>query len=447
MNLRDKKEHRVISALTNNEMHLYNYAGDVKPEMMVNNKHKAILSAMHELMQRGIKVSWSSIAGQLKKSDELDNVGMDYITSLKPMVSSYSIKDDIKAIKDAYVKRVLYNNANAIIEDLKNDDLVSGFDLHQRLQEQLDLVINNVHVEGEKTIKDVVNKSMEEIARAIENKHKGITPGITTGLNAVDSRFGGYHPTDLIVLAARPGMGKTAYAINCIREACINKQMPMVVFSLEMSAEQLVQRLVSQFTGISTESMRSGVLSTKQHQEVERWHKKISVSPLIIDDTPRMHLTQMQMRAKKYKRKNDIKMIIVDYLQLMRATAGSREQEVSQISAGLKGMAKEMDVPVLALAQLSREVEKRGGAKIPQLSDLRESGSIEQDADMVQFIYRPEAAGFEHDKDGNALPDGLAYIVTRKNRHGQLGQVECRFIKHSTKFEDYEHTTDNGEPF
>ncbi|MFM2136701.1 MAG: replicative helicase, partial [Bacteroidota bacterium] len=277
----------------------------------------------------------------------------------------------------------------------------------------------------------------------------GVT-GVESGFTALDRVTSGWQKSDLVILAARPGMGKTAFVLSLARNATIEFNKPIALFSLEMAADQLVKRMVSSETGISSEKLRKGTLDEVEWQKLVSQTGKLSQAPLYIDDTPALSVFEFRSRCRRLKAMHDIQMVIVDYLQLMRADldnkSGNREQEISTISRSLKAVAKELNVPIIALSQLSRQVETRGGSKRPQLSDLRESGAIEQDADMVLFIYRPEYYGMEFDEDNNPTR-GVAEVIIAKHRNGALDTVKLKFIDHLAKFTDLDFSEMSaGEP-
>lgn len=268
----------------------------------------------------------------------------------------------------------------------------------------------------------------------------GVT-GVQSGFTDLDRITSGWQRSDLVIVAARPGMGKTAFVLSLARNAAITFGRPVAVFSLEMSSVQLVQRMISSETGISSDKLRKGALDKAEWEKLVSMTGKLSESPIFIDDTPALSVFDLRSKCRRLKAMHNIDLIIVDYLQLMRAEvdtkSGNREQEISTISRSLKAIAKELNVPIIALSQLSRMVENRGGSKRPQLSDLRESGAIEQDADMVTFIYRPEYYGIEFDEDNNPTK-GTAEIIIAKHRNGALDTVKLKFINHLAKFTDLE---------
>ena len=252
----------------------------------------------------------------------------------------------------------------------------------------------------------------------------------------------GWQKSDLVILAARPAMGKTAFVLSCARNAAVDFHKPVVVFSLEMSSVQLVNRLISGETEIEQEKIRKGTLEEWEWQQIHSKIGRLEQAPLIIDDTPALNIFEFRAKCRRLKSQHDIQLIIVDYLQLMQGKSadgkggGNREQEIGSISRALKSVAKELNVPVIALSQLSRAVETRPGAsKRPMLSDLRESGSIEQDADMVLFLYRPEYYGLEVDEDNNPT-QGVGEVIIAKHRNGETGRVRLKFVGKYVKFTD-----------
>jgi replicative DNA helicase len=248
----------------------------------------------------------------------------------------------------------------------------------------------------------------------------------------------GWQPSDLIIIAARPAMGKTAFVLSMARNMAIDHESPVAFFSLEMSSVQLMMRLIIAETGLSGTDIKSGRLTPEQWRHLESATKPLGTAPLFIDDTPALSVFEFRSKARRLKIHNDIKIIIIDYLQLMTGNAeskGNREQEVAFISRTLKAIAKELNVPIIALSQLSRATETRGGSKRPQLSDLRESGAIEQDADIVAFIHRPEYYGMNTDENGMPTA-GMAEIIIAKHRSGAATDVKLRFLKEQTRFMD-----------
>jgi replicative DNA helicase len=268
--------------------------------------------------------------------------------------------------------------------------------------------------------------------------------GIPTGFDKLDLLTSGWQPSDLVILAARPGMGKTAFVMSMAKNMAIDFNHPVAIFSLEMSSVQLITRMISSETGISSEKLRKGNLETYEWEALNVKVKKLSEAPIFIDDTPSLSVFDLRAKARRLVSQHDVKAVIIDYLQLMTAgsttkSTGNREQEISTISRNLKALAKELNVPVIALSQLSRAVETRGGSKRPLLSDLRESGAIEQDADIVSFIYRPEYYGLTEWDDEERTPcEGQAEFIVAKHRNGGLENIRMKFIGRLAKFANLE---------
>ena len=274
-------------------------------------------------------------------------------------------------------------------------------------------------------------------------RNKGAFNGVPSGFMALDRVTMGWQPSDLIIIAARPSMGKTAFALSMTRNITIDYNKPVGYFSLEMSAQQLEMRLLVAESGLDFRDLRNGQLTPDQRKHLETL--PLANAPLFIDDTPALSIFEFRSKARRLKLQHDVQLIIIDYLQLMTGpseTRGNREQEVSAISRSLKSIAKELNIPIIALSQLNRSVETRGGNKRPQLSDLRESGAIEQDADIVAFIHRPEYYGIHHDEDGIELQPGTTEIIVAKHRNGAVEDVKLRFIKEQAKFTNLDDVPD-----
>ena len=284
----------------------------------------------------------------------------------------------------------------------------------------------------------LLSQAIQEIEDR-KNKEDGLT-GVPSGLSALDRVTSGWQPSDLVIIAARPGMGKTAFVLSTLRNAAIDFKKPVAIFSLEMSSVQLVNRLISAEAELESEKIKRGDLADYEWEQLLHKTAKLSDAPIFIDDTPGLSILELRAKCRRLVAQHGVSLIVIDYLQLMtgdssKNAGGNREQEIASISRALKGIAKELNVPVLALSQLSRAVETRGGDKKPQLSDLRESGSIEQDADMVMFLYRPEYYGITQDEEGMPL-NGTGEVIIAKHRNGRLENVQLKFIGKFTKFTD-----------
>ena len=284
--------------------------------------------------------------------------------------------------------------------------------------------------------KDILARALKQIEDASKNTSAFV--GVPSGFMAIDRVTLGWQPSDLIIVAARPSMGKTAFVLSMARNMAIDHESPVAFFSLEMSDVQLMMRLIVAETGLSGSDIKSGRLTPEQWRHLESSTKPLGMAPLYVDDTPALSVFEFRSKARRLKIHNDIKIIIIDYLQLMTGSTeskGNREQEVAFISRTLKAIAKELNVPIIALSQLSRATETRGGSHRPQLSDLRESGAIEQDADIVAFIHRPEYYGINLDENGMPTA-GLAEIILAKHRNGAVTDVKLRFLKDQARFAD-----------
>jgi replicative DNA helicase len=288
---------------------------------------------------------------------------------------------------------------------------------------------------GYQTMGALASKALKQIEE-LKDKEEGLT-GVPTGFTALDRLTSGWQPSDLIIIAARPGMGKTSFVLSLAKNASMDYNKGIALFSLEMSALQLAQRLISMESEITLANLRTGKLQEYERQQLRSAIERIGNAPIYIDDTPGINIFELRAKCRRMKLQYDIQLIIIDYLQLMSGGGenqrGNREQEVSAISRALKSLAKELQVPVIALSQLSRAVEVRGGSKRPQLSDLRESGSIEQDADIVSFIYRPEYYQMHEDDDGTSLK-GIAEVIVAKHRNGATDTVKLRFTDQFARF-------------
>jgi replicative DNA helicase len=289
---------------------------------------------------------------------------------------------------------------------------------------------------------------MHRAMETIESYHgrQGMVTGVTTGFTKLDELTSGLQNGELIIVAGRPSMGKTAFSLNVARNAAVLGKTPVAIFSLEMSRDQLALRLLCAEARVDAHGVRTGTLADHEWQKLSTCVGTLAESPIYIDDTPGMGVLEMRAKARRLKKEKGRGLLIIDYLQLMEGprSAESRQQEISTISRSLKALSKELAVPVIALSQLSRAVEVRGGEKRPMLSDLRESGAIEQDADVVLFIYRPEFYGITTDEDGHSV-EGRAEVIIGKQRNGPVGTIHLSFVKQWAKFENY--AAEQDSPF
>lgn len=410
-------------------------------EVFYKEAHQFIFDAIHTLFEDGQPIDLLTVSNQLKRSQKLDKAGGEfYLVQLTQKVSSSAhIEFHARIILQKYIQRSLIKISNEIIEDAY-DETTDVFDLLDNAEAKLYEVTQRNLKRSTETAQNLVieaKKRIEEIA----NK-EGLS-GIPSGFTKVDKLTSGWQPSDLIIIAARPGMGKTALTLSMARNIAVEHSIPVAFFSLEMSSVQLITRLISSETGLNSEKLRTGDLEKHEWEQLNVKVKRLEKAPLFIDDTPSLSIFDLRAKARRLASQHGIKLIMVDYLQLMTAggsqKGGNREQEISTISRNLKALAKELDVPVIALSQLSRAVETRGGSKRPLLSDLRESGAIEQDADIVSFIYRPEYYKIEEWDDEEHTPtEGQAEFIVAKHRNGGLDEIKLRFIGKLGKFENLE---------
>jgi len=368
--------------------------------------------------------------------------GAYYVTKLtNAVVSTANIETHSRIILQKFIQRELIRISGEIIGDAYEDS-TDVFDLLDDAESKLFEITNNHLRKNFDSIDTVLVKTIQRI-EDLRHKQEEIT-GVPSGFPSLDKITYGWQPTDLIILAARPSVGKTAFALNLARNAALHptKPVPVAFFSLEMSSAQLVQRILSAESEIFMEKIARGRL---EEHEMKQLYKKgidrLAKAPIFIDDTPALNIFELRAKCRRLKNKHNVGFIIIDYLQLMSGTSdnrnGNREQEISRISRDLKGLAKEIQVPIIALSQLSRAVESRKeGEKIPQLSDLRESGAIEQDADMVMFLYRPEYYGITANEMGESNK-GETHVKIAKHRNGALDTIKLRALLHIQKFTEY----------
>jgi replicative DNA helicase len=409
----------------------------LQSEAFYKEAHKHIFEAIFQLFTDSQPIDLLTVSSQLKKNAKLELAGGDYylIQLTQKISSSAHIEFHSRIILQKYIQRSLIRISNEIIEE-SYDETTDVFDLLDKAESRLYEVTQGNIKRSSETAQSLViqaKKRIEEIA----NK-EGLS-GSATGFEKLDKVTSGWQPSDLVIIAARPGMGKTAFVLSMARNIAIDFGHPVALFSLEMSSVQLITRLISSETGLSSEKLRTGKLEKHEWEQLSVKVKDLEKAPLFIDDTP-----SLRAKARRLASQHGIKLIIVDYLQLMTAGGngkggGNREQEISTISRNLKALAKELEVPVIALSQLSRAVETRGSSKRPLLSDLRESGAIEQDADIVSFIYRPEYYKIEEwDDDEQSPTEGQAEFIIAKHRNGSLENIRLKFIGNLGKFDNLE---------
>jgi replicative DNA helicase len=416
----------------------------LKPECFYVEANQRIYRAMQTLQQKNQPIDILTVVEELKSKEELDMVGGPYyVTRLtNAVVSSANIEAHSRIILQKFIQRELIRISGEIISD-SYEDSTDVFDLLDEAESKLFEITNNHLRKNFDSIDTVLVKTVQRM-EDMRHRNEDIT-GVPSGFPTLDRITYGWQNTDLIILAARPSVGKTAFALNLARNAALSasKPTPVAVFSLEMSAGQLVQRILSAESEIWLEKIARGKL--QEHEMKQLYAKgiqKLAQAPIFIDDTAALNIFELRAKCRRLKNKHNIGLIIIDYLQLMSGAGEgkntNREQEISQISRNLKQLAKELQVPIIALSQLSRAVETRKeGNKMPQLSDLRESGAIEQDADMVMFLYRPEYYDITANEMGESNK-GETHVRIAKNRNGMLDTIKLRALLHIKKFAEME---------
>lgn len=414
-------------------------------EVFYKEAHQLIYDAIYTLFQNSEPTDLLTVANQLRKTGNLEQVGGDYyLVSLTQKVSSSAhIEFHARIILQKYIQRKLISISSEIIEEAY-DETVDVFDLLDDAETKLFEVTQGNLKKGSEDAQGLVKQAIDKI-QEISNK-KGMS-GVATGFSRLDELTSGWQPSDLVILAARPGMGKTAFVMSMAKNMAIDFDTPVAIFSLEMSSVQLITRMISSETGISSGKLRKGNLEPHEWEQLNVKVKNLSKAPIFIDDTPSLSIFDLRAKARRLASQHGIKIIVIDYLQLMTAgnsSGGNREQEISTISRNLKALAKELSIPVIALSQLSRAVETRGGSKRPLLSDLRESGAIEQDADIVSFIFRPEYYGLTEWDDEERTPcEGQAEFIVAKHRNGGLENIRLKFTGHLAQFSNLDEDFGN----
>lgn len=412
----------------------------LKPDVFYKESHQIIFASIRNLFQKSEPVDLLTVTAELRKTGQLEFVGgAFYVTELTNRVASAAnIEFHARIISQKFIQRELIKISTEVINKAY-EDTTDVFELLDEAEKNLFEVTENNLKRGSENMSDLIRQSLEELEK-IKDVEGGLT-GVPTGFKVLDEVTSGWQKADLIIVAARPGMGKTAFIMSCARNAAVDFKRPVAIFSLEMSSVQLVNRLISGEAELESSKLRKGNLERHEWQQLHSKIGKLADAPIYIDDTPALSVFDLRAKARRLKSQYDIQLLIVDYLQLMRGNVdnkgSNREQEIGTISRSLKAIAKELNIPVIALSQLSRKVEERGGVKRPILSDLRESGSIEQDADMVIFLNRPEYYGLVQDEEGNSTKD-LAEVIIAKHRNGSIEDVKLSFLNKYVKFANRE---------
>ncbi len=407
----------------------------LKPQSFYKEAHQKIFQVIIDLSTKHEAIDILTVTEALKKNNHLDEVGgAIYISQLTGRVASAAhLEFHARIVAQKFIQRELIRVSSEI--------QANAFDDSQDVDELLDFSEQELFKIAEGNIKKEtvkINKLMQLAINQIEeaSKREDSLSGVPSGFTKLDRLTSGWQKSDLVIIAARPSMGKTAFVLSMARNIAVDHNRPVAFFSLEMASLQLVTRLIVSETELPSDRIRNGRLEPWEWEQLDYRIKNLVESPIYIDDTPAISIFELRAKCRRLKNLYDVQLIIIDYLQLMSGTPetrGNREQEVSAISRSLKGIAKELDVPIIALSQLNRSVELRAGNKKPQLSDLRESGAIEQDADLVIFIHRPEKYGIDVDENQNSLK-GIAEIIVAKHRNGAVGEVALKFKEEFAKF-------------
>lgn len=418
----------------------------LRAESFYKESHQVIYEAIIKLFERSNPVDLLTVTEELKKSGDLEKAGGGYylVELTHRVASAANIEYHARIIAQKHIQRELISVSTSTIKDAY-EDTTDVFTLLDEAEKGLFSITQNNLSRSYESMGTISNRVLKQI-EAISGNEGGLT-GVPSGFTDLDRLTSGWQASDLIIIAARPGMGKTSLVLAVCLNAARDFNKGVALFSLEMASAQLVQRLISMESEIAGSKLRNGKLEDYEWQQLKTTIERLNSVPIFIDDTPAINIFELRAKCRRLKQQHDIQLIIIDYLQLMTGTTegknGNREQEIAGISRALKSLAKEINVPVIALSQLSRAVETRGGSKRPQLSDLRESGSIEQDADMVAFIYRPEYYQILEDESGQSLK-GIAEFIIAKHRHGALETIRMKFTDTFAKFSNLDDPAFNG---
>ncbi|MBL7964079.1 MAG: replicative DNA helicase [Flavobacteriales bacterium] len=416
----------------------------LQPETFYVDAHQKIFAAIHDLFKEDKPIDILTVTQKLKTKGELDTVGgAFYISQLTNKVASAAnVNFHARIISQKHILRELIRISGETMREAY-DDTSDVFDLMDKAEKDLFAITSGQLKRNYEPMSSLLHDAIKQIEDA-KNSEEGVS-GVPTGFVQLDRLTAGWQRSDMIIVAARPAMGKTAFVLSMARNIAVEHKKAVAVFSLEMSSTQLVTRLIASEAGISSEKLRKGDLTEAEFAILHQHIGRLDKAPIFIDDTPGLNIFELRAKCRRLKAQHNVELIIIDYLQLMTSgtenRGGNREQEISQISRSIKSIAKELDVPIIALSQLSRAVETRGGDKRPMLSDLRESGAIEQDADLVCFLYRPEYYKITEDEHGSTL--GIGEVIVAKHRNGAIDTVRLRFIPELAKFADLDTVSGN----
>lgn len=431
-------EEAVLGALMLEQNALTAVIDILRPGVFYKPAHQRIFQAIYQLFGRSEPVDLLTVTNELKNMGELEVAGGAYFVSqlTNRVASAANVEYHARILLEKYIQRELIRISGDIIKDAY-EDTTDVFDLLDKAESALFQVSESNLRRESIGMQSLVREAIQQIEEAL--RHEGNVSGIPSGFTDLDRVTAGWQKSDLIILAARPGMGKTAFVLTMARNIAVDWKKPVAIFSLEMAALQLVTRLIASETELSADKLKKGDLADYEWEQLNAKIPNLIGANLFIDDTPALSIFELRAKCRRLKQQHNIEMVVIDYLQLMQAAGdhkGNRENEISTISRSLKALAKELNVPVICLSQLNRAVETRTGTKRPVLSDLRESGAIEQDADMVLFIYRPEYYKLTENEDGSST-QGMAEIIIAKHRNGPLANIKLKFIDRFAKFTDF----------
>ncbi len=427
----EEAEMELLGAMILQDTALYKALESVREEDFYFDRHRKIFRAIRNLFERRSEISSISVKEELKRAGDLEAIGgVEYLANIVESVIS-------PALVDEYIRIVVEKAIYRQIIDVTMEVLEKAYKESVPADELLDYAEHKILEIRQKQLSQAfvrVGDMVQDVFTMINDlilQRRHVT-GVPTGFDELDHLTSGFQPGDLVIIASRPSMGKTSFALNIMRYLGVEKGIPSAIFSLEMSREQLVMRLLSMESGVNSQALRTGFVSQDRIPDLTDAVHRLRDAPIYIDDTPSIHILELKAKARRIVKEEGVKILFVDYLQLVRGfRTESKVQEIAGISQALKALAKELKIPVVALSQLSRAPEQRREDRRPRLSDLRESGSIEQDADVVLFIYRPEMYY------RNPEFEGLAEIIIGKQRNGPVGTVKLAFLKDIMRFEPY----------
>ncbi len=446
-------EEVVLGAIMIEKDAVINVSEKLKAEHFYKDAHKIIYQVIIDLYYEHKAIDILTVTQQLKAIKKLEEVGnYEYITQLTNKIASAShIESHALIIIQKFIQRELIRISSEI-QRMAFDDNQDIDGLLDESENMLFSVADGLMRSSAAPISDLLSAALKQIEEISKNQED--FSGVPSGFTAIDRITSGWQKSDLIIIAARPSMGKTAFVLSMARNMAVEHDKAIAIFSLEMSSLQLVNRMIVGESQLSAEKIRTGRLDQHEWVQLEKKVEKLASAKIFIDDTPSISIFELRAKCRRLKQQSNIDLVIIDYLQLMTGItdkSGNREQEVSNISRSLKAMAKDLNIPVIALSQLNRSVEMRGGTRRPQLSDLRESGAIEQDADIVLFIHRPEKYGLtemslDNNDDNVISTKGLAEIIIAKHRNGALGDVNLKFVEQYVQFTEFDDFGNNMEP-